>query len=186
MPYVLLRQDITPDIWQARANDDLDLIELRRGTKIESIVEPVHIQLGEGSESRTDFLESPYFIMSNAMREAFEGYGINNIDYFKSTLINPTDGTEHTDFWLGNVLGLVSCVDEENSNYKNAGGRHVLRGFAVDEKVAQEQALFRLKENSRLILISTNLQEHLQQSGLVGIYFQDTQAFDGKPASSFW
>lgn len=188
MPYVLLRQDMLPESWEVEATDALDIIALRKGSVLDTpIPAGIHLTLGSHCQIRSDFIESPYFIASEAMRAALFSAGVENIDYYPVILRHAGTGEEHSGYFIGNILGLVSCVDEAKSNYERlSGSGKILRGFEIDESAPRNLGLFRLAENSRLVLISHAVRARLEAAKLQGLFFQSTIAFDGEPASSFW
>ncbi len=185
-PFVLLRQDMNPDVWVATVGD-LDFTLFLTGMAIEALPASARIELGPESKTPSDFLESPYFIVSNRMRKALDAFGIKNIQYVPAVLEQPDPKKQHMGYFLANVIGLVSCVDPERSTYQQlSGNKRLLRGMVIDAKAVPGLSLFRLKENRRLVLISQPLKLHLQTQGLQGLSFQDPLKFDGKPASRFW
>ena len=178
---------MNPDVFAARAGDEVDFSAFLTGAKVKDSPKEVRIELGLESETPSDFLESPYFIVSDRMRAALTSFGVDNIDYIPAVLVRPDIKREYRGYWLGNVVGLVSCVDPAKSKYDQlSGSKKILRGFVVNESATQGLPLFRLKENRLLVLISLRLKEHLQSQGLQGLYFQETLKYDRKPASTFW
>jgi hypothetical protein len=173
-------------MWVARAGEDLDFMAFQTGAPVE-MPETARIELGEESEIPSDFMEAPYFIVSDRMRAALDAFGVDNIQYAPIVLQRLDLQQDYAGYSIGNVIGLVSCVDAAKSTYKQlSGSKRVLRGFVVDEAQTQGLMLFRLKENRRLVLIAERLKQHLQSRGLAGIYFQETIKFNGDPASSFF
>jgi hypothetical protein len=177
---------MNPNVWVARAGEEPDFMAFQTGARIE-MPDAARIELGEESETPTDFMEAPYFIVSARMRTALDAFGVDNIQYAPVVLQRLDLQQDYEGYWLGNVIGLVSCVDPAKSTYKQlTGSKRVLRGFIVDETLTKGLMLFRLKENRRLVLIAERLKQHLQSRGLEGIYFQETLKFNGDPASSFF
>lgn len=188
MPYTILRQDLNPNVWCVQGSASLDMTTLRAGAPLPtSLPTPVELDLRDDSGIPSDFFETPYFIVSDVMRSALSSAGVDNIDYYETVLRHPTTRAAHGGFWLGNITGIVSCVDEAKSKYKMlSGGRKLLRHFEIDESKTHGLSLFRLRESTRLVLIADRVKETLQSAGLAGLYFQETSQFDGKPASSYW
>lgn len=188
MPYLILRQDQNPNSWIALPNDSLEFWKLIDGKAPASSNEPLRIELAEESKEPTDFFDFPYWIVSNTMKMALIEFGVNNIDYFPVTLFKFGNETEHSGYYLCSIAESLSCVDQEKSHFKVRlpGRQGSLRNFQIDERIVDDRLLFRLKENPQLILISVRLKEHLQNCGLKGIYYQETDKYDGNPVSSFW
>jgi len=186
MAYYLFRQDMNPGVWAVRASDGLDFEKLREGAKIGSLTEPLMIELAGESEVYSDYLELPYFIISEKLKKALLEFGVNNIDFYKVNLVLPDNSIEKR-FSLGNILGVVSCVDESKSKFKKLpfGGK-ILREFEVDESQIKEFDLFRLFEYKSAVLVSEKLKNFLENIGFDGLYFQETNKFDGKPVSTVW
>jgi len=188
MSYTLLRQDLNPDVWCLEGSTDLDMTMLRTGALMQThLPTPVRLDLREDSEVPSDFFETPYFIVSQSMKDALARAGVENIEYFEAVLRHPITRTGHDKFWIGNVIGVVACVDEDRSEYEVlSGGEKLLRKFEIDESRTDGLSLFRLAESTRLVLIADRIKKILKASGLSGLYFQATNQFDGEPASSYW
>ena len=160
---------------------------LLSGSVIDNLAEPVDITLSSDSEEPSDLLEFPYFIISDRMRNALTDFGVDNIQYFQARLTVEEVGRVFDEYWLANVVGLVSCLDQAGSKSKKLrGGKGIPRKFRIDENATHGLHLFRLAENRTLIAIAEKVRAHLEKAGLHGIYYQATDQFDGKPASSFW
>lgn len=180
MSYRILRQDFRPENWTAVYAEGLDIDALQSGVRMESVPEPVPIMLSDGGDKRCDFLEQPVFAVSSAMRFVLDRAGIDNIQYFRAMLkFERSQRVEHG-FWVANVIGRVSCVDRDASNFESAGDTPgpVLQ-FEVDVEQTCGLSIFRLAEESCLVLVSSRIQAALQAANLQGLFLQDTRTYDG-------
>jgi hypothetical protein len=85
------------------------------------------------------------------------------------------------DFEILNVLDLVACVDEENSEfdkwpesdgrYDKIGKFRMFTRLCIDEKIAQGHHLFRLVEWPLALIASSELKEFLEKLNVTGIIF---------------
>ena len=92
---------------------------------------------------------------------------------------------EVNDFWLGQVLDVIHCINPDRSQFtKPKRGR--LRAFEVDTDAAGEQLLFRLGEDSALVIVHDSIRSKLERANLKGLFFQASKSYNGKPASSYY
>lgn len=142
--------------------------------------------LSAWGRQRSDFLEHPCPIVSDAMRGVLDRCGVDNIQYWKAQLEMDLTGEHFYGFWLANVIGTLACVDRRKSNFEPSGHGEsgVLLGFQVDPARTYGCSLFRLAEDSELIVASARVQAAVQAAKLSGILIQEPETYAGRPAAS--
>jgi hypothetical protein len=183
MVYRLLRQDARDQNWKAMFVDGVSLDALWAGLPISEPSSSISITLGPWGREESDFLEQPCVIVSEAMRRALDGAGVDNIQYLRASVRMQYVNAAFPDLWIGNVIGTVSCLDEEAAAAAAAAGG-VQGGFQVDPTRAGGFGLFRLAEDRRLIVIGDRVAQTLRAAGLRGMVLQDTLSYTGAPVST--
>jgi len=181
MSYWLLRQDAGPECWKALVVKQVGLGPLLAGAPLHGIEEPVRIILAADGNQASDFLELPSAVVSDKMRRALEQAGVNNIQYFRASLENPSLPAAVSGYWLANIIGKLSCVDLQASQFDDALDHDVgtLRSFQIDERLSYGLGLFRIAEDPRLIVVRQRVRDVLESAQLRGVLFQAPQRYDG-------
>jgi len=188
MSYKLLRQDSHPDNWSVLCVEDVEVHLLNRGVPLTEPPSLARVTLSALGLGVCDYLESPCPIVSDRMRRAFEGVGVENLEWYPAELKVEIVDTLHTGYWIMNVIGRVACVDQGASDVEQAedGTITELRCFRCDPQRAYDMDLFRLAEDSQAIMVSDRIQEALLSAGLRGVLLQDPATYNrGLPVSSF-
>ena len=186
MTYCLLRQDARADHWAAISLEGADPDALSAGRLVEAVETPIRITLSSWGSTPSDFLEYPWFVVSTAMRRVLDAAGVDNIQFLEAVLrVDDSELTHVGDYWVGNVVGLVSCINRDKSPIEpDAPVSGSLRAFHVDFAESHRFLLFRLAEDNRLIVISERLRTALQAADLHGLLFQDTVTYEGRQLST--
>ncbi len=189
MNHYLLQQDvyIRGTLAIGSVPPELDPVEWIQGKKLPDILTPVTLDLSPASGSfRTDILLSFFPVFSSRLKEALNEVGVDNIDYYECRLRHPASGMMDEVYWLANVLGRIKCVDLARSSYtpRPSGRGGTLKQFVVDETATHGLKLFRLYEQSPLIVISEPVKQHLEASGLAGLYLPSTEKYTGSVGGS--
>lgn len=184
MPYRLLRQDFREENWSALYVEGIDLDALRLGRPMADLTAPVNVMLSAAGEEPSDFLEVPCIVVSNAMRGALERAGVDNIQYFAAELRVDWSSRVLHGFWVGNVIGIVSCVDRRVSSFESRGEGELgdLLNFTIDPALTYGLSLFRLAEDRQLVVVSPRVQAALRAAKLRGLILQDSETYDGNLA----
>jgi hypothetical protein len=186
MSYCLFRQDTRLEYWRAMLVTGIELDALTRGAPVAEVDEPVQVTLSAWGEWKTDIVERPCLIVSDAVRRALERAGVDSIQYFRAEMFIEYSDERIDGYWVANVLGAVSCVDPDVSTFERGASSEdgELRSFQVDPAKAYGLRIFRLAEDRRLVVISACLRKALEAANLEGILLQDTHTYDGYPAST--
>jgi len=100
---------------------------------------------------------------------ALRELGIYNFDLYDVAILDPDDGTVHTNYKAVNVLGLVAAADMDKSIATVHDGIPLIDvdfdKLVVDEKKTQGIQMFRLAESSNAILVHETLRDGLLEKG---------------------
>lgn len=182
--YSLLRQDARPDHWRAMYIEGIAQWDLIAGIPIETAEDPVRVTLSPEGRLRSDFLERPCPVVSDAMRRVLDRCGVDNVQYFRAELQMEYSDEIWQGFWVANVIGAVACVDSDRSTFVRSGGTLELQGFLVDPAKAHGLSVFRLGEDKRVIVIDERIRHALQAASLSGLLIQETQTYNGYPVNT--
>lgn len=184
LSHYLLRQDARLDHWRAMFVEGIAPWDLLAGTPIDKAEEPVRVTLSASGQLRSDFLEHPCPVVSDAMRRVLDRCGVDNLQYFRAQLQMEYSDEILQGFWVANVIGVVACVDRDVSSSVPSGDGQELQDFRVELGKAYGFAIFRLAEDRRVIVINERIRQAMETAGLTGVLFQDTQTYNGYPEST--
>lgn len=106
-------------------------------------------------------------LFHKTLKKALENYGIDNVQYFPVTLVDPNAQTEEdkhiTSFFVANIIGRLDCVDLNKSkvNYWPSQRGYDLLSTVIDEQKTNGQKIFRIKDDPTLIIINEELKYYL-------------------------
>jgi hypothetical protein len=181
MTYRLLRQDAHPNCWLPMHASGVPFAKLNLGLPFDgAIQEPVLVRLSAWGDVPSDFLERPFVVVSDAMRAALDAIGVDNIEYFEARLQQERSARVEPGFWLANVIGKVACVDRLASRFESLDDveQGALESFRIDPALTCGLDLFRLAEDSRMLVVSPRVQRALESANLRGVLFQETATYD--------
>jgi hypothetical protein len=119
-------------------------------------------------------------VLSTRLRELLHALGVDSIQYFAFTL-RSADGSESHEYRIANILGRVACLDRSQSKLVNELEAPDLivavESLVIDEERTQGFDLFRLHEESEVIIASDRLRRACRQSGITGVRFYRPQDF---------
>ena len=112
--------------------------------------EPLRIEIKEGRENDPfpTFLEEPVPIMSKKLLAVLKATGVDNIDSYEAELYYADGRLASTDYVVFNLIGVVSAVDMENSEYDTDQQDRVISmsfdSLTIDETKTFGFLMFRL------------------------------------------
>ncbi len=115
-----------------------------------------------------DFSDSSIPLMSERLRKALEGAGVDNILYHPVTLKNTETGQTYP-YYAFNLIGRVSMVDLKASDIQSYDGDYTgdssIKNLVLDESKDPGLSLFRLEENFSIV-IKEEIKKHLESCGI--------------------
>lgn len=125
------------------------------------------------------FLSQPVPLMSRALCEVIRGAGVDNIDVYRAELRRADGSLASDDYYVFNLLGVISAVDLKNSTFDPAQPDHEIAmsfdSLAIDKKAARDFLMFRLHENITTIIIHERVKKAIEASGIPLVRAHDVE-----------
>lgn len=184
--YTLLRQDAPPDSWMVLAVKQIPRSALLAGEYLRDVTEPVRVILAADRNRESDLIDLPCAIVSDRLRDALERTGVDNIQYLRASLEQRLSDRVLGGYWIANVIGALSCVDQSVSVIENVSESYAgdLRSFHIDGHATYHLGLFRIAQDRRLIAVHERVRGALESAHLRGVLFQETTTYNGRPVTS--
>ena len=171
--------------------ESIDPLDWIRGKIMPAPPKDLVLNLSEASgDGRGDIIDGLITLYSDKLKKVLTDFGIDNIQYFPVKLRDPKDGTLERGYWIANIIGLIECVDKENSTLipLPSGIGNDLGPFQIMASKTKGVPLFRLAEAPTLVIVTEKLVDHLIASEICGVRARDTKTeFRGAlPPSAPW
>ena len=110
-----------------------------------------------------DFEDSSFPIMSKRFLELLEEAGVDNLQTFPVIIKSEEDDTIWGDYFVVNVIGMITCADLPKSTYTEImPGHYRFRELAIHAEKAKGALLFRLQEHSPTIVMHRSVGRHIK------------------------
>lgn len=132
----------------------------------------------------TDWVKNSrvWLIISDLFKAVLEEFCEENIEYLPIKIKNHKGRFVNELYWIANFLVLIEAVDREHSIFRvDTGNVGCIRMF--DKLVLREDILksgpliFRLKEEPLQVIARQDLVERLNEKGITGVRFVETDKF---------
>lgn len=110
-------------------------------------------------------------LINEKVRGIFDKLNIDNIQYFKSRLINEDTKTINEEYYLANIIGKLSCVDRSLSDLDlfDSGNIRFIDKLVLNlDDNTDYGHIFRMADFLPLIVISDELKMALENSKVTG------------------
>jgi hypothetical protein len=118
-------------------------------------------------------------IFRDDLIQALYEAGVDNLQLFDLTLIDPDDGTRYTNYKAVNILGAVEAADMEKSVATvHPGGALIDVDFdrlVINENNTYGFYMFRLAESVNTILVHQKVKDQLTAKGFKGLEFYEPE-----------
>lgn len=115
----------------------------------------------------------PAFLAKRDFVDLLRRAGADNIDAYPTVIVNPETGETIRDYWLLNVIGMVSSVNLEASEYTELGpDLLVIDEIVLDDQRTTGAHICRLLEDPQHIVVSDELAKAIEGSQLGDIYLE--------------
>jgi hypothetical protein len=141
----------------------------------------IQLERAEGWNSLTDNLVAPGvngLVFSKRLRQLLAAVGVDNVQYYDFSLSSADKSVR--DYQIANIVGRIACVDESRSVLEldpDSPGRAVF----IDSLALNEQAggfdLFRLHEESSIVVASDRVRRACLQARVTGVRFYNPSDF---------
>ncbi|WP_141589656.1 DUF1629 domain-containing protein [Myxococcus sp. AB056] len=106
----------------------------------------------------------------------------NSIEYLPIRLRTPRKKVLTTPYYIANVLGTVACMDAKKSDFDMSAISktqvlHFRRLVLNEKKIPKDVKIFRLAEQTRLILVREDLGQRIVDEDCLGVLFQEMEDF---------
>jgi len=159
--------------------DEIDLIESIMGKQPTFDELPIKM-FAEVDEDvvYTDIINPGVPLFSLKMKEALDRLGVNNINYYPVLIVDEDTGKGIAEYFLGVVTDIVSCLDIENSKFKeDTMGKKFVSEFCIDESKTRGLELFRFHNIPGLLIINQDLKDKLFSIEFTGVSFKHTSEY---------
>ena len=173
-----LSLDVLPPVF-----DSLD-ISFDHGNLISTPIPLIDIPFSNADNSiMTDnFVASPRMgLLINAkVKNIFDALNIDNVQYFKSRLIDENTNAINDDYCLINIIGKISCVDKAQSElelFPDGDIRFIDKLVLNLNDNTDYGHIFRLAEYSPLLIINNELKTALETKNVTGFKIYKPEDF---------
>lgn len=105
--------------------------------------------------------------------KVLQDLGVDNIEVYPVILVNKETGDEFTEMHAAvNIIGLVSCANDEISISKPLADTKYYLDLKVDSNKARGLLIFRLAEQPVDIIVHKKIAQAIQQGGYKGLVFE--------------
>lgn len=145
----------------------------------------IHISEDQSQNLLTDNLIAPGItgiVINRKIRSILQENNVSNIEYYNSILIDEIMGKKETDYKVGNIIGLIKCVDFEKSELvidDHDGSIQFIDKLVLKYDLLKDIKLpiFRLGEFSQIILVHNAIKNELESANVSGINFYKPEEF---------
>lgn len=163
--------------------DALD-ISFAHGNYITDTIPLIEVQYSQHLEERkTDNIVSPTrlgLLINRKVKDVFDNLNVDNIQYFKTRLIEANSGDIDENYIIANIVGKYSCIDDTKSDlqYFNSGNIKFINKLVLDLDPQTDYGhIFRLGECPVILVISEQLKTRLENSGVTGFKIYQPEDF---------
>jgi hypothetical protein len=156
----------------------IDSWSLGRRFEVE-LAEPIIVELTvvDGyTGPPSDLYDGNMCLMSARLVQVLEEAGVDNLQTFRALLRNSNTGETH-DYRAVNIVGAIAAADLSASNWTShdPDPRFDVNfdALAVDATAARGAMLFRLAENTGVILVHERLRDRLQTADFPNLVFAE-------------
>ncbi len=138
--------------------------------------QPVLMQILAGYEQDElpDFKLTPT-VMSSALHDVLLKAGVDNIDVYDAIIASEDGSIRHEGFKAYNLIGVVSATDFAKTVFSPSNPSRAIDAsidsLAIDVKKVTGVLMFRLAENTSVILVHPRVKEALEAANFESIYF---------------
>lgn len=119
-------------------------------------------------------------LMAARLVETLQSVGVDNLETYRAVLRNTSTG-ETYDYRAVNIVGAVAAADLVRSDWSShdADPRFDVNfdRLVVDESATRDLLLFRLAENTGVILIHERVRDHLAAVGFASLIFAEPKGW---------
>lgn len=111
-------------------------------------------------------------VMEARLVETLQAAGVDNLQLFPAVLRHPEAGSEYTNYFTVNVVGLVSCANVGESTAEPLADVYYFHDLVIDPAKTRDLLLFRLAESPMEIIVHERVARAIQEGGFTGIVLE--------------
>ncbi len=111
-------------------------------------------------------------LLSKKLVETIQSVGVDNLELFEAEVTNEKTGEKEGDFYAVNVVGLVSCVAEDQSTSTPLADVEYIYDLVIDSSRTKGFNMFRLAETRIDILVSEKVADAIKAGNFKGVELQ--------------
>lgn len=162
---------------------EMDVLEFYAGSLKSNVQNPVIIEV-EANERVVypDALTYMLPLFSDRLKKKLDQLGVDNIQYHKVEMIDhDTKSQIEVEYWLANIVGLIDCVDREQSDceYDSFLESYDLNSFVIDPLKVFGAKIFRIFDERSLIVIDESIKCAIDSESFEAIRLRNTRDYDG-------
>ncbi|NOK02202.1 MULTISPECIES: DUF1629 domain-containing protein [Myxococcus] len=139
----------------------------------------------EGGSTLTDSIPNTFgmLVVSEKLKGILEQETpADSIEYLPIRLRTPRKKVLTTPYYIANVLGTVACMDAKKSDFSMSSivktqVRRFRRLALNEKKIPKDVKIFRLAEQTSLILVREDLGQRIVDEDCLGVLFQELEDF---------
>ncbi len=141
---------------------------------------PFEYQIDAENKVLSSYYSEAIPIMTTTMIEAMQKAGVDNLEVFDATVLDPNTDTVFEHYKSVNIVGTYAAADIDNSEYTNLGiDDEDMVDVFFDEMVLRDDIpddllLFRLAESTKHIVVHEKVRDSLIAHGVTDLDF-DTE-----------
>jgi hypothetical protein len=132
---------------------------------------------------RVMYDDAAYPLMRDDLIEALRAAGVDNLQLFGATIVDPATGLRHTNYKAFNIIGLVTAADMAKSVRAATSDSMLIDvdfdSLAIDKSKANPFRLFRLAESVDAIIVDSVVKNEVELRGIPGMVFYTPDTWSG-------
>ena len=114
-------------------------------------------------------------LMSDRLVMELEKAGVDNLQKFPAVLVDEVTGAERNDYFVVNVIGIISCADLRMSRSTELGSLYYFHDLIIDPSKAMGCLLFRLAESRMDVIVNDRVARAISDGNFRGIEFSPSE-----------
>jgi len=111
-------------------------------------------------------------LMSKKLIDTLKSVGVDNLQEFDTEVLNEQTGDKIEDYYAVNIVGLVSCVVEDQSSSTPLADVEFISDLVIDPAKAKGFNMFRLAETRMDVIVSEKVANAIKAGNFVGIQLE--------------
>ncbi|MGE7666857.1 imm11 family protein [Ureibacillus composti] len=131
----------------------------------------------------TDYLANDlgWFIVSERLKNILQQLD-DNIQYFPIKIVNKLDKTQFSEYYVANILNVVSALNLEKSKYDLIEAEDIkiysVSKYALNSNALNNLNIIKLKGDELPVFVSEILKEYICENNLTGCDFLEIKIID--------